>query len=294
MSASTARSLRAALWKIYNRTDEPLPWETGSDFPWHDPVFGRRTLAEHLDDGHGAASRSAGERNLQIDWLWNKLALQPGHHVFDITCGPGLYAVELARRGCTVTGIDINPAAIEYATDLAAHEGVSDRCTFIRQDVREMADYQAQFDAALFLYEQLAVYTTPEAQLLLEKVAQLLKPEGRLAVEILNRDNVDKTDSSWWFTDDTGLWGDAPFLHLGERIWDEDLQASLERYHILHLESGELKQYTLFDQTYAVPEMVAMMQQSGFGTVDHYLNWAGLPLYDAGEWVVYIATTHRK
>ncbi len=289
MSASTARSLAAALWKIYNRTEDPLPWDTGSDFPWHDPLFGRRTLAEHLDDDHGAASRSSRERNLQIDWLWHKLALQPGQHVCDITCGPGLYAVELARRGCIVTGIDINPAAIEHATELAATAGVADRCTFIRQDVRQMAAYEGQFDAALFLYEQLAVYATPEAQLLLEKVVRALKPGGRLAVELLNRDNVDKTDSSWWFTDDTGLWGDAPFLHLGERLWDDDLQASIEHYHIIHLESGQLKQYTLFDQTYAVPDMVALMQQAGFGQVDHYLNWAGLPLYDAGEWVVYVA-----
>jgi ubiquinone/menaquinone biosynthesis C-methylase UbiE len=289
MIESAQKRLVATLLKIYARADEPLPWDTGSDFPWDDPEFGRRTLAEHLDENHGAASRSSRERQMQIDWLWHKLALEPGQHVVDITCGPGLYAVELARRGCIVTGIDINPAAIEYATELASRQGVADRCTFIRQDVRDMADYQAQFDAALFLYEQLAVYSTPEAQLLLEKVARSLKPGGRVAVELLNQDNVDKTDSSWWFTDDSGLWGDSPFLHLGERMWDDELQASLERYHIIHLESGQLKQYTLFDQTYAVSNMAAMMQQTGFSHVEHYLNWAGLPLYDAGEWVVYVA-----
>jgi len=289
MKKATQQALTAALWKIFYRFDEPLPWETGADFPWGDPEFGRRTLAEHLDESHGAASRSMQERNLQIDWLWHKLELQPGMHIFDITCGPGLYAVELAKRGCTVTGIDINPAAIEYATNLAQRAGVTNRCTFIRQDVRAMADYHEQFDVALFLYEQLAVYATTEARLLLDKVARSLKPGGRLAVELLNRDNVDKTDSSWWFTDDTGLWGDSPFLHLGERIWDDEMQASLERYHILHLESGQLKQYTLFDQTYAVAEVVELLNQAGFGAVDHYLNWAGLPLYDAGEWVVYLA-----
>lgn len=289
MKTNSNRALAAALWKIYNRTEEVQPWETGSDFPWGDPVFGRRTLAEHLDDDHGAASRSSAERALQLDWLWRKLELQPGQRVLDVTCGPGLYAVELARRGCTVTGIDINPAAIEYAINLAEQAGVAERCTFIRQDVREMADYAVQFDAALFLYEQLAVYPTAEAQLLLDKVASALKPGGRLAVELLNQDNVDKTDSSWWFTDDTGLWGDSPFLHLGERIWDDELQASLERYHILYLETGQLKQYTLFDQTYSVAQLTGLLREAGFGAVEHYLNWAGLPLYDANEWVVYLA-----
>lgn len=289
MKPNVNRSLAAALWKIYTRSEEVLPWDTGADFPWADPVFGRRTLAEHLDEDNGAASRSSRERALQIDWLWHKLDLQPGQHVLDITCGPGLYAVELARRGCTVTGIDINPAAIEYAVNLAEQAGVAGRCTFIQQDVREIAAYAAQFDAALFLYEQLAVYATDEARLLLDKVAGALRPGGRLALELLDQDNVDKTDSSWWFTDDTGLWGDSPFLHLGERIWDDELQASLERYHILHLETGQLKQYTLFDQTYSVAALRALLLESGFGAVDHYLNWAGLPLYDAGEWVVYVA-----
>lgn len=290
MKDDVAQKLTDALWKIYRRSDEtPLPWATGADFPWGEPEFGRKTLDEHFDESNGAASRTSRERQLQLDWLWGKLGLQPGMHVFDITCGPGLYAVELARRGCTVTGIDINPAAIEYATALASAEGVADRCTFIRQDVRDMADYETKFDAALFLYEQLAVYAREESQQLLEKTVRALKPGGRLCVELLNQDNVDKTDSSWWFTDDTGLWGDDPFLHLGERVWDPELEASIERYHILHLESGQLRQYTLFDQTYAVPVMAQMMRQAGFGRVDHYLNWAGLPLYDASEWVVYIA-----
>ena len=183
MSNAVQRSLAAALWKIYSRTEEPLPWERGSDFPWHDPDFGRRTLAEHLDESHGAASRSTGERNLQLDWLWGKLGLQPGHRVIDITCGPGLYAIELARRGCYVTGIDINPAAIEHATELATQQGVSDRCTFICGDVRDRLDAEEPFDAALFLYEQLAVYSKIEDRQLLEKTGHVLKPGGRLAVE---------------------------------------------------------------------------------------------------------------
>jgi cyclopropane fatty-acyl-phospholipid synthase-like methyltransferase len=53
-------------------------------------------LREHLDESHGAASRVAKERELQIEWLWAKLGLQPGMRLLDITCGPGLYAVAFA------------------------------------------------------------------------------------------------------------------------------------------------------------------------------------------------------
>ena len=42
-------------------------------------------LREHLDESHGAASRTQRERHLQLDWLWEKLALQPGQPVLDVT-----------------------------------------------------------------------------------------------------------------------------------------------------------------------------------------------------------------
>lgn len=76
-----------------------------------DPDFSERMLREHLDESHGAAS----ERQQQIDWLWARLNLRTGSKVLDVTCGPGLYAVELAVRGCSVTGVDFSPAGIAYA-----------------------------------------------------------------------------------------------------------------------------------------------------------------------------------
>ena len=282
--------LTNALWRIYNRPERPSPWTTGGNLPWDDPDFSRRMLREHLDESHGAASRQRAEREAQIGWLWQKLGLQPGHHLFDATCGPGLYAVELARRGCRVTGVDFGPAAIAYARGTAVAQNVADQCAFIQQDVRRMDFAGSDFDAAMLLYGQLAVMTRAEAQTLLAHIAQALKPGGKLCVELLNQEKVDKTDSHWWFTDDAGLWGDAPFLHLGERFWLADEKLSVERYQILHLETGRLDEIHLCDQTYAAEEMVGMMKGAGFTAVDVYPAWDGLALYDADEWVVYVAT----
>ena len=281
--------LSSALWRIYNRPERPFPWTTGGNLPWDDPDFSRRMLREHLDQSHGAASRQAAERAVQLNWFWDKLHLVPEQRLLDVTCGPGLYAVELARRGVQITGVDFGPASIDYATSLAAEQNVANHCQFILQDVRQMDFAGADFDSALLLYGQLAVLTREEAQSLLTSIAQLLKPGGRLIVELLNQDRVDKADSTWWFTDDTGLWGDAPFLHLGERVWHADAQISVERFHILHLETGQLDEVHLCDQTYAVAEMVTMMKRAGFASVDVYPAWDGLALYDAEEWVVYVA-----
>ncbi|HXV99545.1 MAG TPA: class I SAM-dependent methyltransferase [Anaerolineae bacterium] len=284
-------SLAEALWKIYHRPDWMVPMAEAKNLPWHQPDFSERMLREHLDESHGAASRIAAERAAQLDWLWTKLDLQPGMRLLDVTCGPGLYAVELACRGCLVTGVDFSPAAIAYAKDLALSQGVAARCTFIEQDVRGMDFFGANFDAAIFLYGQLAVFTKAEAQALLGQLAGALKPGGKLGVELLNQDRVDKTRSEWWFTDDKGLWGDGPFLHLGERLWYEAEEMSLERFYIIHLETGELTEISLSDQTYAAETMTHMLDRAGFAAVEVYESWDHLPLYDADEWLVYVA--HR-
>lgn len=286
---SISQKLRDTLWKIYRRPLRPEPWRWGGNLPWEDPAFSERMLREHLDEAHGAASRVTEERLLQLDWIWSKTALAPNYAVCDLTCGPGLYAVEFARRDCHVTGVDFGPAAVAHARKLAQNASVEERCTIIQEDIRIVDLPTAAFDLVLLIYGQLAVFTKVEAQQLLNKAANLLKPGGHLVVELLDQDRVDKTSGNWWFTDDQGLWGDEPFLHLGERFWDEDEEVSYERFYLLHLESGEHTEIHLCDQTYAVETMQAMMCEAGFRHVDVYPRWDGLPLYDADEWMVYVA-----
>lgn len=282
-------SLLHAIRRIYNRPDPPPLWQGGGNLPWNDPAFSARMLREHLDESHGAATRQATERAAQLDWFRQQLDLRPGSRILDLTCGPGLYAVALAERGAIVTGVDFGPASIACARELAAAADVEDRCRFIEADVRQYEPEPAAYDAALFLYGQLAVFPRDEAAALLRKTAGALRPGGRLVVELLDPARVDKKDSSWWYTDDTGLWGERPFLHLGERRWNAVERASVERYYILHLESGTMDEIVLCDQVYETEEMMEMMRAAGFGEVKSHAAWAGLPLYDAGEWIIYIA-----
>ena len=286
---NNADKLAAALWQIYQRPERPEPWEKDGNLPWNDPDFSRRMLREHLDESHGAASRVTAEREQLLAWLWTKLGLNAGARVLDLTCGPGLYAVALAQRGAQVTGVDFGPASIAHARELAASAGVSERCQFVEADVRAYEPEAAAFDAALFIYGQLAVFPREVARQLLGKAATALKPGGSLLVELLEQERVDKKNSTWWFTDETGLWGDAPFISLGERFWYEDEKLSCERFYTLHLESGRLDEIILCDQTYSVEEMVQMMRDAGFATVEVYPAWDGLALYDGLEWNAYVA-----
>ncbi len=287
----TRKSYEKALWRIFQRSEIPVPWSKGGNLPWNEPDFSKRMLREHLDESHGAASRATKERLLLIDKMWSWLDLQTGSRLLDMTCGPGLYAVEFALRGCHVTGIDFSPASIAHAKGLALEKAVDDTCIFIEQDVRSASLEPNSFEAATFIYGQLSVFPREDARSLLTKIASALVPGGRLCIELLNPSKVDKKNSSWWFTDDKGLWGDDPFLHLGERFWLEEQQMSIERFQILNLDNGKLSRINLCDQAYSVESMVDLMKVSGFDAVDVYHAWDGTPLYDAEEWIVYVGRT---
>lgn len=284
---TAAEKISRALWQLYRRPDRPMPWATGGNLPWNDPAFSERMLREHLDQSHGAASRTEEERAAQLPWLQQKLQLAAGDHLLDVTCGPGLYAVPLAQQGINVTGIDFAPAAVRHARQLADAAGVSDLCQIIEADVHEYSFPAQKFDAAMILYGQLAVMSREDAVKLIQNVGQALKPGGVILLELLNPDQVDKSDSSWWFTDHQGLWGDGPFLCLGERQWRREERLSLERYYVVHLESGQFDEITLCDQMYSAAEVGELLNQANFQSPKRFNAWDELSLKDRNEWLIY-------
>ena len=106
---------------------------------------------------------------------------------------------------------------------------------------------------------------------------------------MLGYDRYDKEDSAWWYTDRGGLWGDFPYLHLGERKWYPEQGVSVERFHILDLDSGAIRVYTLSDQAYRAGDVERLLSETGFTNLRSYPDWDGLGLKDGKEWVVYVA-----
>jgi SAM-dependent methyltransferase len=277
--------LAAALQTVFDRPQPAVPWRDGENLPWDDPQFSERMLAQHLDQSHGAASRRMPEIRGQVQVIKDWFGLRPGSRLFDVTCGPGLYAAEFARQGIEVTGIDFGPASVRYAREQCAglpveiHQG----------DVRQMDFAGREFDAAIYLYGQFTVLRPEESLDVLRRIHAALRPGAPLLLEVLDDAHVDKKSSTWWYTDQGGLWGDFPFLHLGERTWDEERRAAIERFYIFNLETGEMNSYGLSDQAYTREMIAEMLEEAGFVSATAHPAWDGLALKDAAEWCVYTA-----
>lgn len=72
-----------------------------------------------------------------------------GKNYLDVGCGSGRYAINLARLGAKVVGIDFSAAMLKLADQYAKEEGLASRVKFIEGDMnRWMDDTNEHFDAA--------------------------------------------------------------------------------------------------------------------------------------------------
>ena len=74
-----------------------------------------------------------------------------GWKVLDIGCNAGFYSIELAKRGAIVVAIDLDEHYLKQARWVAEEFGLSDRITFKRMQVYDLARYDDEFDLVLFM-----------------------------------------------------------------------------------------------------------------------------------------------
>lgn len=127
----------------------------------------------------------------EIAFLTGILQFSGGETILDLACGPGRHALDLARRGFTVTGVDITPAYIDYANEIAQKEGLP--ATFICADIRDV-DYHACFDVVLNLADGAVGYLENDAENLkiFDRAAAALKPGGKHVLGVCSGDYARK------------------------------------------------------------------------------------------------------
>jgi SAM-dependent methyltransferase len=128
-----------------------------------------------------ADARSDAETEL----IWRLLDLQPGMRVLDLACGHGRIASRLAIRGCQVTGLDATPLFLDRARrDAARHEVTVD---YIDGDMRSLP-WTQHFDRVINWFTAFGYFDDPGNRQVLTQIAQVLKPGGRVALDLMNRD----------------------------------------------------------------------------------------------------------
>jgi SAM-dependent methyltransferase len=103
--------------------------------------------------------------------------VRPGQRVLDVATGNGNAAIEAARRGAHVTGVDLTPAQIERATARCAREGVE--VELLVGDAEDLPVPGAAFDAVLSV---MGVIFAPDHARAMAELARVCRPGGTVAL----------------------------------------------------------------------------------------------------------------
>ena len=119
----------------------------------------------------------------QVGQILALTGIQEGN-VLDLCCGPGRHAIEFARKGFTVTGVDRSPYLLDRAREHAG--AVEAPIEFVREDMRQFRRPGA-FDLAVNMFTSFGYFEDPEEELqVLRNVSESLRENGVFA-EVLSR-----------------------------------------------------------------------------------------------------------
>lgn len=72
---------------------------------------------------------------VMVNHMLDIAKVTPQDTVMDLGSGDGRTVIAAAKRGARGIGVEFNPSLVEYSTRLAAKEGVSERVTFLMEDL---------------------------------------------------------------------------------------------------------------------------------------------------------------
>ncbi len=119
---------------------------------------------------------------LRLEWINARVPLA-GKKVCDVGCGGGILAESIAKKGATVTGIDLSEKALKVADLHSLESGIKVRYELISAE--ELAAREAEQYDVVTCMEMLEHVPDPAA--IVKACAKLVKPGGHIFFSTLNR-----------------------------------------------------------------------------------------------------------
>ena len=206
-------------------------------------------------------------------------------HVLDIACGNASYAVALAKFGHHLAGVDLDEGMLFAAAEKCRQQGVSDRVALLQGDMLALDALALTPPDFAYCIGNSLVHLPGAAKVssFLRQMYGLLKPGGRLAIQILNYHRI-------WKGQITSL----PVIRrpdgtvLFERLYEYDspqgpgesgtaaIPARLlfhTRLHAdEHVQESRIPLYPLL-----ADELQALLMESGFSNIHLFGDFAGGP-----------------
>ena len=145
---------------------------------WYEELF------QDYADKYDSESYTSGTLG-EVDFIEKEAGYNKDFRILDIGCGTGRHSIELARRGYSVTGIDLSESQLNKAKTNAEKENL--KIDFMIKDARDF-NFNGSFDLAIMICEgAFPLMETDEMNYsILKNAFSSLKPGGRFIFTTLN------------------------------------------------------------------------------------------------------------
>ena len=265
-----------SLLDIIQRANPPIPYAEGEKIPWNEPAFSARMLKEHLSQEHNAASRRQSIIDQHVHWIEEAVLQGKQSRVLDLGCGPGFYSNRLGANGHHCTGIDFSPASVEYARQHAAPN-----CDYVQGDIRTV-EYGTGYDLAMLIFGEFNTFRKGEAQAILQKAYNALKPDGTILLEPHEFEYVQQLGEKvpHWYSRASGLFSEKPHLVLMDYHWDAEVAITTERYYIVDAATANVTRWAISMQAYTHADYFTLLLDAGFHDVQFLTTFGDAPVHE--------------
>lgn len=242
---------------------------------WYEELFANEDPARYDKYIESENSRT------QVDFVIDKLALEPGAKVLDLCCGQGRHLIDLARRGYDVVGLDLSEYMLDKCKTAAAAEGIMP--VLVHADMREIG-FTAEFDAVINMFASFGyLETEDEDQKVLNAASLALRGGGLLLLDLHNREKlVSELRPIDWYEN-----GYGDFI-LSDRDFDSITSRVNSREVTIHSD-GRRSERSYSLRLYTYTELDKMLQQAGLTVHSVYGDFDSGPFHRQSRRMVVIA-----
>jgi len=252
---------------------------------WDDEHISKGMLEAHLNPDLDAATRNHAFLDKSVNWIAELAPPSQYAKLLDLGCGPGLYAERFAKAGYSVTGVDFSKRSIRYAKEQTAlNSGIE----YHYQNYLTI-DYTGQFDVITLIYCDYAPLSITDRLMLLKKVYQALKPNGKFIFDVFTPKMRQKESHSWQHYENGDFFSEKPHLLL-EAVYQYDDDDKTELHQYIVVTDKDVKCYIVPNHFFTKELLISEIQPIGFNMFEFYGDVAGKEYSDTGETICGVFT----
>ncbi|PLX80287.1 MAG: class I SAM-dependent methyltransferase [Desulfuromonas sp.] len=239
---------------------------------WTEPYTAKQMLRYHLNKELPMASRKHTFIDQSANWIAEHFNLGSGKKVADFGCGPGLYALRLARTGANVTGVDFSANSLAYARETAKQEGVE-----IEYQQMNYLNFSSKdrYDLIVMIMCDYCVLSPSQRALLLSIFKKHLSPQGRVMLDVntMNAYKEREEVSTYERRQLNGFWSPDDYFGFVNTFKYDDKKVVLDKYTIIEEHRARVV-YNWF-QHFDLASLSSEVESNGFVIEETYSDVAG-------------------